>query len=317
MSLDWLFQHFVDPTPHPTVPGKPANFLSPCDQRCVVIAPATDVTDRSTPHPARYNLKKGAPIGGVLYADLADGPQKAIPTARPPRVAKVFFDDSVPRQMDPRHIIATTRFSTEVRTAVAGDINLQVVYHAGLGTNGANDCHGWGRALDFSGFSGRAPDRSARVKRTVARLDAERKVIRVEIDCFEETMTEDHFIVQFDWGDATPQPPSGTVASLPYRLAPSLAATTREGRAARIFRAIYDTAKRHWRDTASGSNIGEQSAIMNPDHPTSDPGGQHGREAHQNHLHMQIGATGPTDTVPFDRFVTPAPPPPPPPSPKP
>ncbi len=45
-------------------------------------------------------------------------------------------------------------------------------------------------------------------------------------------------------------------------------------------------------DDVGGSSIGEHSFVMNPDHPTSSPGTPHGREAHNNHLHMQIGVTG-------------------------
>jgi hypothetical protein len=32
--------------------------------------------------------------------------------------------------------------------------------------------------------------------------------------------------------------------------------------------------------------------IMHPDHSTSKPGTANGREAHQNHIHCQIGDTG-------------------------
>jgi hypothetical protein len=40
------------------------------------------------------------------------------------------------------------------------------------------------------------------------------------------------------------------------------------------------------------SVIGRGSRIMTCDHPTSDPGGKNGREAHRSHMHWQVGATG-------------------------
>ena len=68
---------------------------------------------------------------------------------------------------------------------------------------------------------------------------------------------------------------------------------------ASFFQALYNFAADEWQDkddkpsaSTTPTAIGDHSFMMNPDHPTSAPGTPHGREAHQNHLHVQIGKTG-------------------------
>jgi hypothetical protein len=65
-----------------------------------------------------------------------------------------------------------------------------------------------------------------------------------------------------------------------------------------FFRAVCEFIAGQWQDLSSSpdaaaapSAIGAHSFIMHPDHPTSKPGTKNGREAHQNHIHMQIGVT--------------------------
>jgi hypothetical protein len=66
-----------------------------------------------------------------------------------------------------------------------------------------------------------------------------------------------------------------------------------------FFQQVYDFITSEWQDRtdqpdeADGpTSIGERSFIMHPDHPATAPGTPHGREAHRNHVHMQIGVTG-------------------------
>jgi hypothetical protein len=66
-----------------------------------------------------------------------------------------------------------------------------------------------------------------------------------------------------------------------------------------LFAALYDFVASQWQDRGDQptgaeppNRIGERSFVMNPDHPASNPGGRNGREAHANHLHLQIGKTG-------------------------
>jgi len=105
-----------------------------------------------------------------------------------------------------------------------------------------------------------------------------------------------------DWGTArtslTPDGdwPAGTGSAVSYRLdAPDAG----DSLARDFFQAMYDFIASEWQDRTKTPDpadtptvIGEGSFIMHPDHPTSAPGTSHGREAHRNHFHMQIGATG-------------------------
>ena len=69
--------------------------------------------------------------------------------------------------------------------------------------------------------------------------------------------------------------------------------------ATEVFAAAYAFIASQWQDlddkptgAAPTSAIGGRSFVMNPDHPSSNPTGTSGREAHADHLHLQIGATG-------------------------
>jgi hypothetical protein len=149
---------------------------------------------------------------------------------------------------------------------------LQTIYHAGFHT-GAHDCHGQGRAMDFSG---------------------------VKID-------GKNYFVPFHWGSQPVQLPSGErrpqwpdqFSNTSFRLnqTSGLKADLDPQTSRDIFQLAYTVFATHATDTsplpsnAPPSRIGGNSFIMHPDHPTSSPGKKNGREAHNNHVHVQIGKT--------------------------
>ena len=178
---------------------------------------------------------------------------------------------SAPDNLDPRQAVALVRFCRWLK-ATWGVTEL---YHAGAGgdpSGARTDCHGQGRALDFVGIKG-----------TWGGTDY--------------TLT-----VFDDWGRvSTPSTPGGAwvpagTDSTHFRLDDAPGFEFQRD----IYRSIYEFAAGQWQDTSSGpdpagtpiSAIGGRSFIMHPDTHTSAPGTPHGREAHQGHLHLQIGVTG-------------------------
>jgi hypothetical protein len=89
--------------------------------------------------------------------------------------------------------------------------------------------------------------------------------------------------------------PPGTGSNVSYRLDDPAT----DPFASRFFRDLYRFIASEWQDRSdrpdpaeTETTIGERSFIMHPDHPATAPGTTHGREAHKNHIHMQIGVTG-------------------------
>jgi hypothetical protein len=176
---------------------------------------------------------------------------------------------SAPDYLDPRNALALVRLCQYV----SDEFGVTDLFHLGISgdaSGGRTDCHGQGRAVDFAGAARRAGDDG-----------------------------DFHLTVLNDWGTAstvyTPGGhwPVGTGSAVTYRL-------DGEGTFAEtFFRSVYDFIAGQWQDHSAdpdgedvSTSIGEGSFIMNPDHPTSAPGTPNGREAHANHLHMQIGKTG-------------------------
>jgi len=158
---------------------------------------------------------------------------------------------------------------------VAGRIDL---YHAGIAGDapgGRSDCHGQGRAVDFVGVWGAHPVDGSELYLTV-------------FDDWGNVAIEGLTLRGGDW-------PSGTAGNTSFRLDDPSADPV----AAAFFGEFYAFAAGEWQDRTSGEDEGspttpgsESGFIMHPDHPDTDPGGPHGREAHKGHLHMQIGVTG-------------------------
>jgi hypothetical protein len=181
---------------------------------------------------------------------------------------------AAPDRLDPRNALAFVRLCQWL----AETYGATELYHLGISGGGSDangnlrtDCHGQGRAVDFVGVAVPTEDgESARVT------------------------------VWDDWGTAstavTPNGdwPPGTGSAVSYRLDdPDADEWTRD-----FFRSLYEFIASQWQDQTSEpdeanapSTIGERSFIMHPDHPSDAPF-PHGRSAHRNHMHMQIGVTG-------------------------
>jgi hypothetical protein len=198
-------------------------------------------------------------VAGVIVTFLNTG---TLTVAVPPRQA------AAPDALDARNALALVRFCQWLRD----NFGVHTLYHLGISgdsTGARTDCHGQGRAIDFVGVAGNFQD----VEYGLTVLD--------------------------NWSVDTPATPGGawpdgTGSNTHYRLDEP----DQDPFTAQFFRDAYDFITGEWQDHGSGpddvggSAIGEGSFVMNPDHPTSAPGTPHGREAHQNHLHMQIGVTG-------------------------
>jgi hypothetical protein len=177
---------------------------------------------------------------------------------------------NAPDRLDPRNALALVRLCSWLHDSYG----CTELYHLGVDGDGSGqrtDCHGQGRAIDWVGAKG-------------------------VLDGTGYTLT-----VSDDWGTVdTPATPGGVwqpvgTNATHFRLddAPG------HEFARDFFRALYSFVTGQWQDSSSGPDpagpageIGRRSFVMNPDHPTSKPGTKNGREAHQNHLHMQIGVTG-------------------------
>lgn len=171
---------------------------------------------------------------------------------------------SAPDRLDPRNALALVRLCQWL-SSTYGVVEL---YHAGIAGGGVTaegnprvDCHGQGRAIDFVGVKGISADGSEFV-----------------------------YTVFDDWGSF---PEGGSPTA--FRLDDASA----DPNVRQFFLDLYNFIAAEWQDRSAGPDpddsptaIGESSFIMHPDHPTSAPGTPHGREAHQNHIHMQIGPTG-------------------------
>lgn len=182
-------------------------------------------------------------------------------------------------QIDPRHAVALARLAAWASTNYA----TTVIYHLGLsGSTDRVDCHGQGRALDFAGVQG-----------VIDGVAYDWQILR---DWGKKSVPNE----SNPTGPRVKAWPSGR-RDLSYRL---IGAPDADASATAFFQALYDFCAGEWQDlddTASAattpSTIGTRSFMMNPDHPASDISatgkvGSGGREAHQNHLHVQIGKTG-------------------------
>lgn len=128
----------------------------------------------------------------------------------------------------------------------------------------------------------------AQAARAMSRDDALAELKQLELTVFD------------DWGTVSTATtpggdwPASTGREVSYRLDdPDADEWTRE-----FFGSLYEFIASQWQDRTSApeetdtpSTIGEGSFIMHPDHP-DDAAPPHGRSAHRNHIHMQIGVTG-------------------------
>jgi hypothetical protein len=208
--------------------------------------------------------KQDGNVAGVVVRFLSSGSATGSPAG-----------GNAPDRLDPRNALAIVRLCQWLNT----NHGATELYHLGMTVevdnngNPRTDCHGQGRAVDFVGV------------KTVAEDGTE--IIRTVFD---------------DWGTArtslTPDGnwPAGTGSAVSYRLD---APDAENSDARDFFRAVYEFIASQWQDRTTTADpadtptaIGERSFIMHPDHPSTAPGKPNGREAHRNHIHMQIGVTG-------------------------
>jgi hypothetical protein len=178
------------------------------------------------------------------------------------------------RNLDPRNAVALARLAAWASSAYG----VHTIVHIGVNgddTGGRVDCHGQGRAIDIAGVFGPGAAGSLLVRR-----DWGERSVPNEAD---------------PSGPRPAQWPTGSRA-LTYRLAD---APDADPAAVGFFRDLYAVVAGQWQDggdTPTGpaptSEIGTRSFVMHPDHPSSSPTGKGGREAHIDHLHVQIGKTG-------------------------
>lgn len=181
---------------------------------------------------------------------------------------------AAPDNLDPRNALALVRLCQWL----VEYYSVTELYHLGISGGGVDangnprrDCHGQGRAVDLVGVRGPAWDGGEFV-----------------------------FTVTDEWGSVSTSVtpggawPPGTASNVTYRLDDPSEPPARE-----FFQSLYGFVASQWQDRSDGpdgedstTSIGEHSYVMHPDHPASAPGTAHGREAHADHIHMQIGVTG-------------------------
>lgn len=172
---------------------------------------------------------------------------------------------AAPAFLDPRNALALVRLCQYLSNRF-GATDLFHVGISGDASGGRVDCHGQGRAVDFTGAARRVGDD-----------------------------TDFHLTVLSDWGSVTPSTQStqstqstpsttSTTSTAGYRL--DGAGTLAEA----FFRGVYQFAAGQWQDRSQDpdgqdvpTSIGDGGFILTPDHPTTAP---------TNHLHLQIGKSG-------------------------
>ncbi len=177
--------------------------------------------------------------------------------------------------VDPRSAVALYRSANWMQE----NYGVTECYHAGV--NGVapevrNDCHGQGRALDFSGLVGTMSGQSY------------------------------EWFVLADWGmQPVPEGRAGETAHdwpykpgvTTYRMAHRL--DEAQPSPARFFWDFYKFAGTQWHagglpelPRSFDKPIDIDGFLYHPDTFASNKGAKSGREAHQNHMHIQIGVTG-------------------------
>lgn len=210
--------------------------------------------------PSSGGQKQDGNVAGVVVRYLPSGSKNVGSPAGP----------NAPDRLDPRNALALVRLCQWLNQTYG----VTELYHLGIDGDGSGvrtDCHGQGRAVDFVGVKG--------------------------------TFNGSEFVltVNDDWGTVdTPSTPGGVwqpvgTSATHFRLDDAPGHEFERD----FFRSVYNFIATQWQDhspnpdgPAEPSAIGTGTFMMNPDHPTSAVGTKNGREAHVNHIHMQIGVTG-------------------------
>lgn len=184
--------------------------------------------------------------------------------------------------LDARNVVFLVRLSELMHWQGATRI-----YHIGfVFAASRTDCHGQGRACDFAGAGGEDWDV------TVAQHWSGQPVV-MPVDW----TTPDG--KRYTRGQRLPDWPPAPYNKTTFRLDPTnphLDQSLKPELARQVFSSAYQLAITEGADTRAPvmSSIGATSEmVFHPDHPTSnpDPDAKGGREAHWQHIHMQVGPT--------------------------
>lgn len=186
--------------------------------------------------------------------------------------------------LDARNVVFLVRLASLMRWYGADKI-----YHIGFLFDPArNDCHGQGRACDFAGAGGDGWDI------TVAQHWSGQPVA-MPTDWTAPTGK------RYTRGQRLDDWPPAPFTQTTFRLDPAnphLDPALNPDLARQIFYSAYQHAVTEGTDTRGSvmTSIGATSDfVLHPDYPVSmpDPKATGGREAHWQHIHMQVGPTGP------------------------
>jgi hypothetical protein len=229
--------------------------------------------DLQPPDPAAKVYISPPVIGGVTFRYLTTIDKKGHKTS----ILQTLGN------LDGRNVVFLVRLASLMEWYGATSI-----YHIGfLFDPSRNDCHGQGRACDFAGAAGDGWDI------TVAQHWTGQPV-QMPVDW---TSPEGK---RYATGSKLPDWPP-RFKQTTFRLDPSnphLDPNLSPDLARQVFYSAYQHAITEGTDTRAAvmSSIGSTSSfVLHPDHPTSnpDPAAKSGREAHWQHIHMQVGPTGP------------------------
>jgi hypothetical protein len=250
--------------------------------------PVTHIPARAMTHEAAWSevvaLHRAGSLTLADNAPPADGPVPATRTQVrlvPESIHGVefrYWDGKktmrhVMQALDVRNVVALARLARWLKDTYG----VTVVYHIGIsGGDGRTDCHGMGRALDFAGVQGAVDG------------------VAFDWQVFRDWGMQSVPDLAHPGGVRLRAWPAGT-RDLEYRLTSH---PTADSSITAFFPALYDFCADEWQDlddrpspVGAHSVIGHRSFMMQPDHPASDVSGKSGREAHINHLHLQIGTT--------------------------
>jgi hypothetical protein len=227
-EFDFEFEHFQDLG----TDGKPKNFFSPCDSRCKI----------KVPDPQKLVGIKEQTARGVKYVYVNNTP---FVNKKP----GMDWADVLITTLDPRNAVGVCRLSKVLKDldgAIAG------VYHIGMNGSDRNDCHGFGRAMDFGGVTKKLPSK------------ADGKPITGGFT--QQEISSDDFFIFWHWGTVKPWDPASTIGTdrtkwkrltsdlpattfprLHYRLLDPLPADASQF-AADVFKAVHTFATQQYQD---------------------------------------------------------------------
>lgn len=189
----------------------------------------------------------------------------------------------IPNRIDPRNLIFLWRLTELLRETHQAS----TMYHNGFVFDATRvDCHGQGRAVDFAGIEGTG-------FRVTVQHNWHGQPVTLR-NAWRDPRTGRQHAAGTQLADWPGHGFTDTYFRLDPTQNPNLDPSLEPDRARRLFSDVYALARQVMTDTSDPTRpsvIGGASAIMTCDHPTSSPGAPNGREAHFNHMHIQIGPT--------------------------